>query len=89
VVVVRRVIRRGFGVVVDGGGGGKDSGVNISVRAMPSRVRGCDGRSDGITLLIVARAFFARASFRKDAGGRPAEGLVRPMMGLTMAMVEL
>lgn len=47
--------------------------------SIPRRARGWADSSDGINLLIVALAFFARASRRKAAGGLPMEGSVLPM----------
>jgi len=56
-----------------------DPDVISSEEVTPSRARGCAESRAGMTLLSVAFALLARASLRDAAGGRPREGLVRPM----------
>lgn len=46
---------------------------------MPFFARGWAVRRDGMVLFKVALARLARAALRKEAGGRPAEGVSRPM----------
>lgn len=57
-----------------------------SAASMPRRALGWADRSEGMTLLMMALAFFARASRRKAGGGRPMEGSVLPMMALLLCV---
>ena len=56
------------------------AGVISSAPLTPAWARGCVVKSAGITLLMVAFAFFALASFRHAKGARPPDDLRRPMM---------
>lgn len=47
---------------------------------MPFFARGWAVRREGMVLFRVALARLARAALRKEAGGRPAEGVSRPMV---------
>ncbi|KUI54549.1 hypothetical protein VP1G_02002 [Cytospora mali] len=79
-----RIVRRGGDAMAsplpfEEGRGWALGAITSSAASMPRRARGCADRSEGMTLLMVALAFFARASRLKAGGGRPMEGSVLPM----------